>query len=209
MYEAEAEVVIADLGLGNLHSLSKAFERLGARARVSPRVEEWLEAPIWVLPGDGAFGPAARALHPHREALRRKFEEGPALGICLGMQLLFERSEEAPEADPKAQGLGVLPGVVRRLRARRLPHMGWNALRFQPHEPLFAGVPQGAHAYFIHSYGLADHPRAVAWTDYEGPVVAAVRAGPRSYATQFHPEKSSRVGLQILRNFLELARDAL
>ncbi len=87
--------------------------------------------------------------------------------------------------------------------------MGWNALRFQPHEPLFAGVPQGAHAYFIHSYGLADHPRAVAWTDYEGPVVAAVRAGPRSYATQFHPEKSSRVGLQILRNFLELARDAL
>lgn len=193
-------VTIADLDLGNLHSLRKALERLGAAVEITPAAGEWLEAPVLVLPGDGAFGPAMRRLDAHRDALRQRFARGPALGICLGMQLLFERSAEAPGVP----GLRVLPGSVERLPAERLPHMGWNAVRHDG-SALFAGIPQGTYFYFVHSYGVLEHEAAVAWSHYDGRFVAAVRAGPSSYAVQFHPEKSGRWGLQLLKNFLELA----
>ncbi len=196
-------VTIADLGVGNLHSLKKALERLGAGVEVTPEVERWLAARVLILPGDGAFGPMMRRIEDHREALRRRVRETPALCICIGMQLLFAHSEEAPGVP----GLGLFPGRVVRLPARRLPHMGWNTVTHKG-GALFADIPQGEYFYFVHSYGITSSEGALAWTEYGGRLVAAVRAGPWSYAVQFHPEKSGRRGLQLLENFLSLAEGA-
>ncbi len=197
------QVTVADLGVGNLHSLNKALERLGAEVAVTPEIARWLESRVLILPGDGAFGPMMRRIEGHREALRQRLGERPALGICIGMQLLFERSDEAPDVS----GLGLLPGRVVRLPARRLPHMGWNTVEHNKNS-LFTGIPQGEYFYFVHSYGIVSSQGALAWTEYEGRLVAAVRAGPWSYAVQFHPEKSGRWGLRLLENFLSLAEGA-
>lgn len=197
------KVTIADLGVGNLHSLKKALERLGAGVEVTPEVKRWLAARVLILPGDGAFGPMMRRIEDHREALRQRVRERPALCICIGMQLLFARSEEAPDVP----GLGLLPGRVVRLPARRLPHMGWNTVEHKG-GALFTDIPQGEYFYFVHSYGITSSEGALAWTEYEGRLVAAVRAGPWSYAVQFHPEKSGHRGLQLLENFLSLAEGA-
>ena len=197
------QVTVADLGVGNLHSLKKALERLGAEVEVTPEIKRWLEAQVLILPGDGAFGPMMHKIEDHREALRQRVCEKPALGICLGMQLLFERSEEAPDM----AGLDLLPSRVVKLAARCLPHMGWNTVEHDKNA-LFTGIPQGAYFYFVHSYGVASSEGALAWTEYEGRFVAAVHAGPWSYAVQFHPEKSGCRGLKLLENFLSLAEGA-
>ncbi len=190
-------VLVFDYGTGNLHSLVKALERCGARPRIDTRPDG---EDALVLPGVGAFGAAAERLRPHAAAVRGAVSQGmPVLGICLGMQLLLDASDEGP-----GDGLGLIPGAVRRLRARRTPHMGWNVVSPAGGDALFRSV-EGERFYFAHSYAAdpADPAHVVAWTEHEGvPVPAAVRRGP-VLGTQFHPEKSGLAGLALLRNFLE------
>jgi imidazole glycerol-phosphate synthase subunit HisH len=188
-------VLIFDYGTGNLHSLGKALEAQGARVRAGTSIDG---ADALVLPGVGAFGAAAERLAPYREAIRAAAADGlPVLGICLGMQLLLDRSEEGG-----GMGLGLVRGKVRRMKAARVPHMGWNVVRSD--DPLFAGI-DGERFYFANSY--VAHPsdaRAIAArTRYEGKdFPAAVRAG-NVVGTQFHPEKSGAAGLRLLANFIQ------
>lgn len=196
------KAVVFDYGAGNLHSLAKALEAGGAAARIESDPARVLDGDLLVLPGVGAFGPAAACLAPFREELRAALNDGfPCLGICLGMQLLFDDSEEAPGHS----GLGVMRGQVRRLRGRRVPHMGWNEVVpvTDGADPLF-GRPAPLVAYFANSYvaepGVDDV--VVAWTDYAGVrFPSAVRAG-RTLGVQFHPEKSGLPGVQLIRDFI-------
>lgn len=205
-------ITIVDYGVGNLRSVQKAFEHVGAPAAISSDPAA-LQAAVWdpasgiVLPGVGAFGDGMRELKSRGLArpLQRLASSGtPLLGICLGMQLLFERSEEMGEH----QGLGLLPGQVLRFPpgALKVPHVGWNQLRLRPH-PLLAGIAGGAYAYFVHSYyALPAEPADVlATTDY-GLEFAAVVGRDRVWGAQFHPEKSQEVGLQLLANFWRLVQ---
>jgi len=197
-------IAIIDYGMGNLHSVSKAVERLGHEAVVTSSPETILRAEGAVLPGVGAFGDAMRNLRESGldETVRRFHASGrPLLGICLGMQLLFSESEEyGPH-----QGLGLLPGrVVRFPNDRKVPHMGWNELRFVRSDPLLEGLKPG-HVYFVHSYhALPEEPGdLIAVTDYGGPVTAIVGRG-NLYGMQFHPEKSGTLGMALLERFAEL-----
>ena len=191
------EVALLDYGAGNLHSLAKGLEVGGAQVEVTRRWELALERDALVLPGVGSFGAAAASLEGGHDELRRALEDGlPCLGICLGMQILFSASEEAD-----GQGIGFVPGRVRRLRSRTVPQMGWNDVREGGHEPSLV-------AYFANSFVCEpDDPEVVrSWTEYEGDRFAAEvrRGGTRAY--QFHPEKSSRAGLRLLRDFLDEVR---
>jgi len=198
------KVVVADLGSGNLRSVEKALAAVGADVHVSADPDALARADRLVVPGQGAFGACAVALNQAggalREALRAFIATGrPYFGICIGMQLLFEASEE----NPGAQGLGVLPGRVRRFAGQpglKIPHMGWNQTRRGPGAP--AGLPDGAFFYFVHSYYPDPaRPEDVALTSEHGaPFCAAVARGPL-FATQFHPEKSQAAGLALLRRF--------
>lgn len=199
-------IAIVDYGMGNLHSVSKAVERLGYQPLVTGEREEILAADGIILPGVGAFGDAMEQL---REAaldsvMKEAAESGkPLLGICLGMQLLFSRSEE----HGKYEGLDILPGSVVRFAGGdyKVPHMGWNSLQFEKREhPLFAGLEEG-HVYFVHSYHVLPEVQAdlLAVTDYGQPVTAIVGRGS-VYGMQFHPEKSGELGMSLLRNFLAL-----
>ncbi|MEK3881081.1 imidazole glycerol phosphate synthase subunit HisH [Paenibacillus sp. FSL H8-0122] len=199
-------VAIVDYGMGNLHSVSKAVERLGYTSLVTSDAAEILAADSVILPGVGAFGDAMEHL---RESgmdvvVRAAAEAGqPVLGICLGMQLLFSSSEEHGEH----QGLELLPGAVVRFAPRdgyKVPHMGWNKLSFrQPESPLLTGLTEG-HVYFVHSYhALAADSELLAVTDYGHPVTAIVGRG-NVYGMQFHPEKSGELGIKLLGNFLRL-----
>lgn len=199
-------VVILDLGAGNLHSLAKAFDLALAEADVVVEADATTAlagADLLVLPGVGAFGPSAARLAPHREEVRDALLGGqPAIGICLGMQLLFDASDEGP-----GQGLGVVPGRVRRMTARRLPHMGWSPLAPTGGDKQLAeALPRAV--YFAHSYAChADDPASVlASTQVEDETVAAVVGRGHTYGCQFHPEKSSRDGIRFLG---WLAREAL
>jgi len=198
------KVTIADLDVGNLHSLNKALERLGAKVDITEEIECWLDAEVLVLPGDGAFGAVMKKVSPHKQALVQRVQQRPTLGVCIGMHVLFEGSEEAP----KVSGLGALPGRVQKLGAPRLPHMGWNTLTHEGND-LFVGIPNDTYFYFVHSYGMLDSDSASAWCDYEGWFAAAVQVGPASHAVQFHPEKSGRWGLELLDNFLAIAEGAV
>ena len=200
-------IAIIDYGMGNLHSVSKAVERLGYQALVTSDKEQILSADAAILPGVGAFGDAMRQLRDTGldAAVVKVAESGrPLLGICLGMQLLFTSSEEHGHHE----GLNLLPGKVVRFQGDfKIPHMGWN--RLFPTEaagPLFAGVERG-YAYFVHSYHvLAGRSEDVlATTDYYGPVAAVVGRG-MVYGMQFHPEKSGADGMRLLHNFLQLSR---
>jgi glutamine amidotransferase len=193
-------IALCDYGAGNLHSLAKALEAAGARVRIEPDPLRVLDADALVLPGVGAFGAAARRLAPAAAEIRRALEDGfPCLGVCLGMQLLFEWSEEGD-----GRGLGVLPGHVRRLRAGRVPHMGWNGVRSaRMPDPLLAGLGDLV-AYYANSFVVepADPGAVIAWTVYERHrFPAAVRRG-RTWGVQFHPEKSGAPGLRLIRNFV-------
>jgi glutamine amidotransferase len=198
-------VLVVDYGMGNLRSVAKALERVGARVLVSGRPEDVADTEKLVLPGVGAFAAAIAGLRQRGllGPLRLYLQENrPFLGICLGLQLLFERSHEEGEHE----GLGLLRGdVVRFLpddRALKVPHIGWNQVHLRPGVPLFAGVPQGAYVYFVHSYYVRPQADVVAAeTDYGSPFCSAIWRGHLS-ATQFHPEKSQKVGLQMLANFV-------
>lgn len=199
--------VLFDYGAGNLHSLGKALEAGGAVVHLESDPTRVLDGDVLVLPGVGAFGAAAARLAPVREELRAALEDGfPCLGVCLGMQLLFDDSEEGPGFS----GLGVMRGRVRQLRGARIPHMGWNEVipvagDVNPHDedPILAGRSPLV-AYFANSYvvdRVADSA-VIAWTKFENErFPAAVRRG-RTVGVQFHPEKSGIPGIRLIENFL-------
>ena len=197
-------IAIVDYGMGNLHSVTKAVERLGYEAVLVSDEESLMAADGAILPGVGAFGDAMVQLRDTGmgDAVLRYATAGkPLLGICLGMQLLFTESEEHGQH----VGLGLLPGKVVRFQGDyKVPHMGWNRLSFRQNIPLFAGVEEG-HVYFVHSYHAlpenADDLLATA--DYYQPVTAIVGRG-NLYGMQLHPEKSGEVGMALLGNYLRL-----
>jgi glutamine amidotransferase len=194
------KVTVMDYGVGNLHSISKALERAGVEVEVSGDEATLLASECMVFPGVGAFGAAARTLQPIMPALRSRIAEGvPVLGVCLGMQLLFDRSAESP-----GDGVGVLAGAVGRLDAPRVPHMGWNEVDAQD-DPLFEDVPPRSMFYFANSYVCRPvEDIAIAETIYGERFVSAVRKGAVC-GVQFHPEKSAGPGLTVIRNFVRIA----
>ena len=200
-------IAIIDYGAGNLFSVKNALEYLGLPCRITSRAEEIRRADSYILPGVGAFPFAMKQLAATGliGELKSQTREKPLLGICLGMQMLFD---EGFEFEPCA-GLGLIPGEVRRMERTELkiPHMGWNGLVLhQPSDPLLAGVSVGDCVYFVHSYMAHTAPEyLLASCDYGGAVTALVRRG-NVYGAQFHPEKSGEVGLQILKNFGGLTR---
>ncbi|HKD42749.1 MAG TPA: imidazole glycerol phosphate synthase subunit HisH [Myxococcaceae bacterium] len=195
------KIVLFDYQAGNIHSLAKALSLGGAEVTVELDSRRCAEGDALVLPGVGAFAPAAERLAPGREIIRRAVDRGmPCLGICLGMQLFWEESEEG-----SGRGLGLFPGKVRKLRAGRVPQIGWNALE-RADDPLFSAAPLEV-VYYANSYVCPDPPEgAVAWSEHGGDrFAAAVRCGS-AVGVQFHPEKSSAPGVQFIRAFLEEAR---
>lgn len=196
-----SRTAIVDYGVGNLHSIANAMKYLGLETLVTGDAQELERADAIILPGVGAFPDAANKLRETGldKAVGAQSAKKPVLGICLGMQLLFDGSEEVAPT----QGLGLIPGWVDRIQTdRKLPHIGWNSLTFQHDSPIFQGLDDGVYVYFVHSFcGLVQCPEHVtARTDYGASVVAAVGKG-NVFGCQFHPEKSGEVGLQILRNF--------
>lgn len=202
------EIVIVDYGMANLRSVQKAFEAVGFAAEITSDANRIADATKIVLPGVGAFPDAAARLRDTNlaEAISYHIEDGlPFLGICLGLQLLFTRSNE----DGVHAGLDLYPGEVVQFATRpglKVPHMGWNTLRFtRPNCPLFAGLPPAPSVYFVHSFyaqPLEDN-LTVAEADYPEPFCAAIWRD-NVFATQFHPEKSQDVGLTMIRNFAKL-----
>jgi imidazole glycerol-phosphate synthase subunit HisH len=196
------KVILADYGAGNLSSVCAALSRAGASPEISTDPAAVREAPLAVIAGVGHLESAARGLAPLAGALLERVAAGrPVLGICVGMQLLFEESEEG------GRGLGLLPGPVRRLRARRLPHMGWNALTLTRPSALLDGL-EGADVYFAHSYAAEPTGTAgIAEVEHDGMLVAAVESGPLA-GVQFHPERSGVAGARVLENALRWSRSA-
>ncbi len=200
-------IAIIDYDAGNIKSVQKALQYLGQEAVLTRDREVILSADRTVLPGVGSFGDAMEKLKGYglSEVVREFAATGkPFLGICLGLQLLFEESEESPGV----QGLGLLKGKIRRIpegEGRKVPQIGWNDISINPDSRLFRGIPDHSYVYFVHSYYLeaADRKVVAATTEYGVSIDAAVEAG-NVYACQFHPEKSSDVGLGILKNFIAL-----
>ena len=198
---SELPLTLLDYGVGNIHSIKKCFERAGASVSVETEAAKILGAKALVLPGVGAFGKVAGQIAPYREELRAKMAAGlPAFAVCIGMQILYESSDEG-----EGRGISLFPGRVRRLRHQRLPHIGWNAVRHQG-TGLFEGVPRDAFFYFVHSFAPSEcSDPCVATTDY-GDKFAAASVGGNVWAVQFHPEKSSDVGYRVVENFVRAAR---
>ena len=192
---------IVDYGVGNLKSVSNAFDYVGVDTRITSDAGEIRMADAVLLPGVGAFPDAADKLRASGldTVVLEQGTSKPVLGICLGMQLLLERGTEVRPCD----GLGVIRGVCDRIPTRlKLPHIGWNSLSFPNPSPLFTGIDEGACVYFVHSFSAqnCDPAQVVAATDHGCGIVAAVQNG-NFFGCQFHPEKSGDVGLQILKNF--------
>lgn len=200
-------VAIIDYDAGNIKSVEKALLHLGEEVMITRDREKILNSDKVILPGVGAFGDAMEKLRSYGldkviyEVVEKKI---PFLGICLGLQLLFEKSDETPGV----KGLGILPGEVLRIPDKeglKIPHMGWNSLHLQNNGRLFQGIPEDTYVYFVHSYYLkaADEGIVAATTEYTTHIHASVESG-NVFACQFHPEKSSDVGLKILKNFASL-----
>ncbi|CAM3701888.1 imidazole glycerol phosphate synthase subunit HisH [Marinicrinis lubricantis] len=199
-------ITVIDYGMGNLHSVSKAVERLGSDVTVTSDPEQILSSAGAILPGVGAFGDAMRNLTETglKDTVLQYARSGkPMLGICLGMQLLFSESEEYGHH----QGLNLLPGKVVKFQGDyKIPHMGWNRLQFRQQSPILDGLEEG-YVYFVHSFHVQveSDSHLIATTDYHQPVTAVV-GHQNLYGMQFHPEKSGELGMQLLRNFLEMAK---
>ena len=200
-------VAVIDYDAGNIRSVEKAVAALGGQAAVTRKPEEILSAEHVILPGVGAFGDAMGKLRKYgldgviREVVARKT---PFLGICLGLQLLFESSEESEGV----KGLGILPGKIVRIPEGadlKIPHIGWNSLSYPHQGRLFAGIPEQSYVYFVHSYYLQAEDAGIvrAVTQYGVEIHASVEK-ENIFACQFHPEKSSETGMRILKNFLEM-----
>jgi glutamine amidotransferase len=200
-------IAIIDYQMGNLRSVQKAFEKIGHAAAITADPSTLQKADHVVLPGVGAFADAIAELRRRDliEPIRAAIASGkPFLGICLGLQLLFDVSYE----DGQHEGLGVIAGEVKRFDVPpefKVPHMGWNQVHFRRQAPLFAGIEDGAHFYFVHSYYVAPKDASIVAGEasYPDPFCAAIWRD-NLFATQFHPEKSQAAGLQLLKNFAEL-----
>ena len=200
-------IAIIDYDAGNIRSVEKALTALGEQPVVTRDKENILAADKLILPGVGAFGDAMERLRQYGlvEVIREAVKKGtPLLGICLGLQLLFERSDESDGVE----GLGILKGEILKIPdspGLKIPHMGWNSLEIKQGTRQFAGIPNGSYVYVVHSYYLTaeDTEIVAATTEYSTHIHAAVEQG-NVFACQFHPEKSSEVGLQILKNFISL-----
>ena len=200
-------IAIIDYDAGNIKSVEKALKTLGQEVIVTRDAEIILKADKVILPGVGAFGDAMGKLHDYGlvDVIYKVVEKNtPFLGICLGLQLMFESSEETPGVE----GLGILKGKIVKIPENgdlKIPHMGWNSLHFQNNGRLFANLPQDSYVYFVHSYYLQAEDETIvkATTDYSTCIHASVEKD-NVFACQFHPEKSSDVGLTILKNFCEL-----
>lgn len=200
-------IAIIDYDAGNIKSVEKALQKLGADVVITKDPETILQAEKVILPGVGAFGDAMANLHKYGlvDVIHKVVEKKtPFLGICLGLQLLFERSDETPGVE----GLGILDGEILRIPDKedlKIPHMGWNSLHLQNAGRLFNGLDEQCYVYFVHSYYLKakDEEIVKATTEYSVNIHASVEKD-NVFACQFHPEKSSDVGLQILKNFVEL-----
>ena len=203
-------LAIIDYDAGNIKSVEKALRYLGQEAVITRDPETILHAEGVILPGVGAFGDAMEKLHAYGlvEVIRRCVAEGtPFMGICLGLQLLFESSEESPGVD----GLHILDGKIVRIPSGpglKIPHIGWNNLSFPNKGRLFREIPENSYVYFVHSYYLqaADSSIVTAATEYGTYIHASVEKD-NVFACQFHPEKSSDVGMQILRNFIAAVQE--
>lgn len=202
----ETPITMIDYGIGNLRSVQKALEHVGATVQLSDDPAQIAAAQKLILPGVGAFGAGMDALRQRRlmEPIKAAVGDGtPLLGICLGMQLLFDESEELGHHE----GLALIPGRVRRFPdgALVVPHMGWNQIRHDGSHLLLQGVPSGAHAYFVHSYYCQPAaPDLTIGSSTYGSPFAAIIARKNVYGLQFHPEKSQHVGLRILANYVKL-----
>lgn len=200
-------IAIIDYDAGNIKSVEKALQKLGAEVLITKDAETILHADKVILPGVGAFGDAMANLKKYGldEVIHQVVKKGtPFLGICLGLQLLFERSDETPGVE----GLGILKGEILRIPEKddlKIPHMGWNSLHLQNGGRLFKGLSEQSYVYFVHSYYLKAEEEEIvkATTEYSVNIHASVEQG-NVFACQFHPEKSSDVGLAILKNFVEL-----
>lgn len=199
-------IAIIDYDAGNIKSVEKALQYLEEEAVITRDAGEILMADKVILPGVGAFGDAMEKLNRYGlvPVIHEVVEKGiPFLGICLGLQLMFESSEEAPGVE----GLGLLKGKIVRIPegdGLKVPHMGWNSLSFPKKGRLFSGIPENSYVYFVHSYYLqAEEDIVTATAEYGVTIHASVEKG-NVFACQFHPEKSSHMGLTILKNFIEL-----
>lgn len=203
--------VIVDYDAGNIKSVEKALQYIGENCVVTRDLEVIEQAARIIVPGVGAFEDAMKKMNAYRltDVIRRVAKKGtPIMGICLGLQLFFEKSEEAGN---EIEGLGLLPGKIVRFPEKegyKIPHMGWNSLHIAKKSKLFQGISEDSYVYFVHSYYLkAENQEDVAaTTEYIVDVHAAVEH-ENIFATQFHPEKSGEVGLQILRNFISFIPD--
>lgn len=199
-------IVVVDYGMGNLHSVRKALEVVGAKVKVNSRPEGIKKAKKIVFPGVGAFGEAMKELkrrslvQPIKDAIKAGT---PFLGLCLGLQLLFEKSDEAPGM----KGLCVLDGEVKRFKVKELkvPHMGWNNITYSLKPAILKGIPNGSYMYFVHSYFVLPKDKNVilTTTDYDINFTSGI-CKDNIYGFQFHPEKSQSLGLKILKNFVDL-----
>ena len=203
-------VAIIDYDAGNIKSVEKAIQFLGEEAIITRNPDEILSASHVILPGVGAFGDAMEKLHKYglisviHEVVKRDI---PFLGICLGLQLMFDRSEETPGVE----GLSILKGEIKRIPDKedlKIPHIGWNSLKYPNVGRLYKDIPEDSCVYFVHSYYLDAEEKdiVVATTEYGTNIHASVEKG-NVFACQFHPEKSSSVGLKILENFLKVSKE--
>lgn len=203
-------IAILDYDAGNIKSVEKAMQLLGEEVCVTRDAKVILQAEKVILPGVGSFGEAMNKLHAYglvpviKQVVEKKV---PFLGICLGLQLLFESSEESPGIE----GLGILKGKIIRIpegTGRKVPHIGWNSLHYPNPGRLFKGIPSDSYVYFVHSYYLAAEEESIvtATTEYGVSIHASVEQG-NVFACQFHPEKSSDNGLRILQNFINIGRE--
>ncbi len=195
---------IIDYGMGNLRSVEKAFQFLGFDAKTSDDIDFLEKADKIVLPGVGAFADAINTIKNKKfdKVIKEQVDKGkPFLGICLGMQMIFDVSFENGEYD----GLGLIPGIVKKLPDNvKIPHIGWNDLKIYKDEPLFKNLGENPYVYFVHSYYLETDAPVVCATTFYGKEIQVAVQKDNIFAVQFHPEKSGDVGLEILKNFGEL-----
>lgn len=200
------KISIVDYGMGNLRSVQKAFESFGVKPVITSNKEEILKSDGVILPGVGAFPDAMESLKSLKlkDAVKKAAKEGiPVLGICLGMQLLFEESEEIKTTE----GLGLIAGRIKKFEVDlKIPHMGWNNLSIVNDCPLLKDVPNESYVYFVHSYYAEMNRENLAAESLYGIEVPAVVFKDNVYGTQFHPEKSGDVGIQMLKNYWELVK---
>ena len=197
-------ITLADYGVGNLHSLKKSLENCGAKVVVATDMKDLLDAECIAFPGVGAFDKTMDKLLPYREAILEKLKKGtPCLGICIGAQIMMQGSEEG-----RSPGIGVIEGKVIKLRAERIPQMGWNTV--ETDDPLFEGI-ESRHFYFAHSYHGDPTEKDVikGTTEYEGVIIPTLFRKWNTVGCQFHPEKSSTSGMIFLRNFIRFAEGCL